>query len=360
MKIGYLSAEWTDAWADEYDGKPSPGGSGWYRCHMPAAELAKNGYETVVAENVAMSDRGLVICDHEGVVHYDCDVIVMQRLMHESAYNLVRVAQDGGQIVVNDVDDWYWGLHPSNAAYNQSDPVQNPEVNREHYKAAIMASDLVTTSTPFLAERIADWGCNVQVVRNCIDLERWKPHPQRRDPIVGWVGSVSHRSDDLETVADAVGPFVNENNLGWHHSGYFETEKMAWAHPYKILGIDPIRSTTSPLCSIRRYPLQFGPIDIGIVPLNKIDFNEAKSFIKGLEYAASGVPFVAQDTAEYVLLEQRGVGVTASDTADWREKLESFLDYDARCAEAAKNLEAVQAFDIAANWQEWVKAYESA
>lgn len=360
MKIGFLTADWTEAFPEENDGRSMLGGSGWYRCGLPAKELALHGFETVVTDQVCPSDRGLILMDQDGVVHDDVDVIVMQRLMHESAYNLVRVAQDGGQLVVNDVDDWYWGLHPSNAAYSQSDPAENPEVNREHYKAAVMASDLVTTSTPFLAERIADWGCNVRVVRNCIDLERWKPHSQRRDPIVGWVGSVSHRSDDLETVADAVGPFVNENNLGWHHSGYFETANNTWTHPYKILGIDPIRSTTSPLCSIRRYPLQFGPIDIGIVPLNKIDFNEAKSFIKGLEYAASGIPFVAQDTGEYRLLEEKGVGVTATDAADWRRKLEALLDYEFRCAEAARNLEGVQAFDIATNWHNWAEAYESA
>jgi hypothetical protein len=117
VKIGFLTADWTEAFPEENDGRSMLGGSGWYRCGLPAKELALHGFETVVTDQVCPSDRGLILMDQDGVVHDDVDVIVMQRLMHESAYNLVRVAQDGGQLVVNDVDDWYWGLHPSNAAY---------------------------------------------------------------------------------------------------------------------------------------------------------------------------------------------------------------------------------------------------
>jgi hypothetical protein len=40
-------------------------------------------------------------------------------------------------------------------------------------------------------------------------------------------------------------------------------------------------------------------IHVGLVPLTRGPFNEAKSYLKGLEYAAAGIPFIATPTEEY-------------------------------------------------------------
>jgi hypothetical protein len=354
VKIGYLSADWSNAFPEENGKKYQPGGSGWYRCHVPAAELAKHGRDTVVAEQVAISDRGLVLCDQDGNEHDDIDVIVMQRVMHEFSYNLARIAQDGGQAVVNDVDDWYWGIHESNMASKQSDPDFNPHANREHYRSCIQASDLVTCSTPFLAEKMSEWGVNVELVRNAIDLDRWHPHEQAEEPMIGWVGSTTHRSNDLETVAKPVSEFVAENGLLWYHGGWWE----GFTHACELVGIPKKSSRTALICSIFNYPNLFMPLDIGIVPLNMIPFNRAKSYIKGLEYAASGVPFVAQATDEYSLLASTGIGIAADSDEAWREGLDYLLDYDTRVKEAAKNLELVQKHDIKNRWRTWAVAYD--
>lgn len=77
--------------------------------------------------------------------------------------------------------------------------------------------------------------------------------------------------------------------------------------------------------------------DIGLVPLNDIPFNRAKSFIKGLEYTASGIPFVAQALPEYERLWEDGIGYLAITPQDWREKVERLLDYKTRKRAAAEN-----------------------
>jgi glycosyltransferase involved in cell wall biosynthesis len=353
VKIGYLSADWSNAFPEDNGKKLQPGGSGWYRCHVPAAELARRGYQTVVAEQVAMSDRGLVLCDSDGNEHDDIDVIVMQRVMHEFAHNLVRIAQDGGQAVVNDIDDWYWGIHESNMASKQSDPNFNPDANREHYRSCIMASDMVTCSTPFLAEQISSWGVEVELVRNAIDIDRWTAHEQAEKPMIGWVGSTTHRSNDLETVAKPVSEFVADNDLFWYHGGWWEGYK----HACELVGIPASKSRTALICSIYNYPNLFIPLDIGIVPLNMIPFNQAKSYIKGLEYAASGVPFVAQATDEYKILGDSGIGRVVDGDEAWRAELDELLDFDTRVKEAAANLVAVQEHDIKNKWQAWADAY---
>ena len=320
-------------------------------------ELAKHGFETIVTDKMCPSDRGLVLLDEDGVEHDDVDIIVMQRMMHEQAYNWVRMAQDGGQVIINDVDDWYWGLHPSNVAYKQTDPAVNPDANRDHYKAAILASDIVTVSTPFLAERLTEWGCNVKLVRNAIDVYRWKSEPQKRIPTLGWVGATSHRSEDLETVAEVVGQFVDQHGLKFRHSGYLD----GWPHAGASLGVGTGNRVQSEICSIERYPLLFDHIDIGIVPLNKVPFNEAKSAIKGMEYAASGIPFAAQDTGEYKwLFEEHGIGRVASTPDEWRSHLEELLDLDVRVSEADSALKRLEALDISQNWKNWAEVYEGA
>ena len=49
---------------------------------------------------------------------------------------------------------------------------------------------------------------------------------------------------------------------------------------------------------IHDYPRMFRNIDIGIAPLSDVPFHHAKSAIKGLEYPAAGVPFIASPSPE--------------------------------------------------------------
>ena len=83
---------------------------------------------------------------------------------------------------------------------------------------------------------------------------------------------------------------------------------------------------------------RFGPAtDIGVVPLNlPLDFNEAKSALKGLEYAAAGIPFVASPSGEYKRLASMGIGRIASTPDEWVTHLTELLDPEVRQAEATK------------------------
>jgi hypothetical protein len=270
--------------------------------------------------------------------------------MNDFGVELVQKAQAAGQKVINDVDDWYWGLHPNNNAYKATDPKFNPECNRDHYKKTLLASDLVITSTPFLANELSSWGCNVELVRNSVELDKWNVTSQNEKPTIGWVGSTSHRSGDLETLRGVLNPFIERNDLKFHHGGWME----GTAHPAELIGIDPERCTHTPLCQIELYPQHFKFLDVSIVPLNKIPFNEAKSFIKGIESAAAGKPFIAQDAGEYKFLyEEYGIGRVARRPKDWIKHLNDLLDYDLRVEEGLRNRELVESLDIKKNWTSW-------
>lgn len=354
MKVGFVTADWSDIVNPE-DNAPSMGGSGWYRCGLPAKFLPTQGIETVCGELISVSSDGVWVHDWYGNTHDDCDVLVFQRWMHESASDVIRTARAAGQVVVQDLDDWYWGLHPSNYAFKATDPKSNPRCNRDHYWQSLFECDLLTTSTPFLKQKLETIGVPTVMLRNCIEMEAWERfYGARMGKLhVGWVGSTSHRSKDLETLQGVVGPFCDRHDARFAHCGWLDITP----HAGQLAGVPQNRWWAHGMLPIYEYPQMFRYLDIGLVPLNKVDFNTAKSFIKGLEYAAAGVPFIAQDTDEYKVLESSGVGVTVRKPREWVRELERLSEVSERQMEADKNYENVKAFDISLHIGRWAEAY---
>lgn len=78
------------------------------------------------------------------------------------------------------------------------------------------------------------------------------------------------------------------------------------------------------------------------------------SHLKGLEYSASGIPFVASALPEYEYLAGCGVGRVAYDSDGWVQHLEALLDYRTRKRDARINLENVRRdHSIMARETEW-------
>jgi hypothetical protein len=98
--------------------------------------------------------------------------------------------------------------------------------------------------------------------------------------------------------------------------------------------------------------------DIGLVPLTDITFNHAKSFLKGIEYAAGNIPFVASALPEYQILAKSGVGRVAGSADDWVKHLTELLDYRTRKIEAAVQRQTVlRDHSIRARASEWSEVF---
>jgi len=189
-------------------------------------------------------------------------------------------------------------------------------------------------------------------VRNGIDIDRWTPRKDhsRWLPTIGWVGATPWRSKDLQILDPVMNNFLEKNHLHFHHSGHVHGSAYAWNQ----LGLyKDKKHTHQGMEPISNYPSMFRKIDIGIVPLNDVPFNEAKSFIKGLEYAAAGVPFIASATSEYKILEESGVGVTASSNIEWKTYLEAMVDPAIRAQEREKNLENIKQHTMEVRSHDW-------
>jgi hypothetical protein len=344
--IAFLTHDW--AWGTD---PLEPNGCAWYRCKLPSDELNKRGWFTAVGFPGFNNTQGFgMLVEGDKAVH-GWDIIVLKLLMQREVLESIPKAQALGQKIIVDVDDWFDGLSEANRAFKATDPKENPDSNRELYAQIIMAADAVITSTPFLFEYYGKIRDNVFMVRNGIDTGRWtrkQPNTTRKTKI-GWVGATHWRSNDLEQLNNFFGKYLETRDVLFHHSGHSETAPLA----HELLKVDEKRASKTYMASILSYPEILKPIDVGIIPLNNIEFNHAKSFIKGLEYAAAGIPFISSYSPEYQYLADAGVGRIAKNAKEWTYHLDELLDFHKRRDEIQENYANLKPFSMDARGDDW-------
>lgn len=352
IKIGFATTDWSRSMTDDR-GHPVPGGANWVRLQQNRPLME---YKTVTGLLVHHPEKGFGVVDWMKQVHYDCQIIVLQRLMFKNLIEKLDERKKFGQIMINDIDDWYWGLHKENQAYKMTHPDYNKDENIDNYKQIIELCDGVVVSTPFLKNKFeTEFNCpRVDMIQNRVTMKDFKVriHRSRRAKI-GWVGSTSHRSGDL----DILNGVLDKGTWKIHHSGHLQGA----AHFATKVGVPISRVSMSPMHHPQKYARLSFDFDIGVAPLTDIPFNRAKSWIKALEYTAAGVPVVMSDVEEYRRLhDEYGIGRLASTKMEWVENLEQLMDYHVRVKEAKENREKLEALDVrhmAADWDRLLASY---
>lgn len=339
MRVGFASGDYLPAQRAS-DHTAHWGGSGWARLGQ---YLDWMEHETVVGVLTWNKDHFCIRDAKDELV--SVDVLVLQRLMHASLSEHIMKARAIGQFIINDLDDWYWGLDPANDAFKSSHPKTNPQENRDHYKKVIASSNLVTVSTPYLADRIKSFvHCPILILENTVDIARFTPHAHTDSsvPMVGWVGATSHRSSDLEIMKGIINPLLMNNEITFQHSGHYPTSPSVASK----LGLHEDQVTVMNAVDAVHYPSLL-TMDVGIAPLRDTPFNHAKSDIKLLEYSASGIPWVGSKLSAYEALRKEwGIGRTASKPSQWLKHLRDLRDPVRRADEGEALREAVRSRDI--------------
>lgn len=361
MKVAYITPDWRDKQPGR---RPAGiGGAGYYRCQLPADMLNRhNGGDIecqVFAGCLSMHDTGELKPIISPQPHYrgwnidntGWDIIVLQRWMAEEDADRIRRARACGQIVIQDVDDHFWGVHRHNRAHGD---VRRDDWNAEYYKNNLAASDHITVSTQFLADYLEPLGVPITVLPNMIDLTQWQRQPVR-DTVqtVGWCGHTGYRSGDLETLGNAIRHYLRDHpDITFIHGGHDPTSR----HIADLLNIPKHRITTRPSCSIDKWPRIWQGIDVAILPLNTVEFNLAKSPIKAMEASAAGVPFIATEYGPYVGYRQ---GILVQGQDEWAAALRRMHHHETRRLLADQAWDHVQQHDAAKRWTDWADLYRN-
>lgn len=235
-------------------------------------------------------------------------VIVQKKLLRGGAVKRVR---RNARVLVYDTDDAIWEPH-----------------GRRHFwltrlrtdwrvRAIVKAADLCTVANEHLARVMRAWSGNVQVVPMALDGRLWYPAAQRAGgPIrIGWAGAPPNLTYLLGV----------ENALVEVQRRRPEVEIVVYC--------GQPQSWTMPVRS-RHVPFQAGTepdvvrdFDIGLLPLPDNPFAAGKSPIKGLQYAACGIPCVASPVGATIEIVRDGeTGLHARSTEEWVNALCRLID----------------------------------
>jgi len=338
-------------------------GCSFYRHEEPARIAATEGCEVTIDRNdftIYQAPFGKVVCSTEPegdgtrITEWQEDVVVLQRPAKRSTADMIPVLQKRGIAVVVDVDDDFSCLHPQHPARDHFNPSLSPDVNFAHLARACRQADLVTVTTTALAERYGSHG-RVAILPNCVPASILDLPRSSDGHTVGWSGALHMHPGDLQVTHGGVAGALRDSD--WRFKVIGNHERVGAA-----LGLDTDPDGTGFL-DIDEWHRELGSLDIGVVPLCDTKFNEAKSWLKGIEYAARGVPFVASPTIEYQKLAAEGVGVLAADRGrTWRKELRQFMDDESLRHEMTEmGLQVISERHTyeTEGWR-WVEAWETA
>lgn len=328
-------------WTTEEVGAKATSGLAYIRVKLPLDELAQHGHEVAYAP-MHTYEQG------------DADTFIGCRIAKSppSRFWTHACGMPGGPFCVFETDDDNLGISPTNPA-----PYKfwgQPE-HRTNYLNNMRVSHRIVTSTEYLRGLIADQTGHPDVVvaRNTVPASMLEiPKPQNPRLVIGWAGGISHKPD-----------------WEWSRSGIRKALVQIKDSTVRMIGADYRPMMRLP--ADRTEHVDWFPdvgqywhspalgFDIGLAPLAPLAFNRSKSEIRLIEYAARGIPVVAQDYSVYSGFVKDGeTGFLVKTQKEWTEAIIELAD-DAALRErmgAAARLMASQ-HTIQARWKEYEEAY---
>lgn len=341
-------------------------GSGYLRICAPAQAVNALSEGSVHVDLMRHRQIGAVLAGPPGqrrVVEMpdltDYDVVVLQLPMVEDVVQMIPAIQAQGIAVVADVDDDLAATPRSNPNYDKVAPATSPQSNWQWLKRGCGLADLVTVTTPFLRRYAGGENghryTRTEIIPNAVPAAAtYERKPDIDGVVVGWSGTTFTHDTDLTIPAGAVAKAVEETGARFLAIGW-------WHHVREQLGLTFEPPATGWL-TLAQYYARMPYLDVGIVPLRKCAFNIGKSFLKGLDMAAAGVPFVASPLPAYQELAADGIGWLADTPADWEEKVRRLITDEplrADLSEAYRDtIRRTRTFET--TWWRWAEAWQHA
>jgi len=263
------------------------------------------------------------------------DLVLIQRYFPcPQTAQVLETIFAAGKPVVYDTDDDFAAIGPDHPFHARMADIL------PHIRRTVRRAHLVTVSTPVLAAVLAEENPTVRVLPNLLPDALWHPAPPPSRPIVaiGMAATATHHGDlaPLENVLSRLAGSL----AGKARFAFYGCPPTPEAFPRaSIIPFAP----DYPAYAARLPRLGWG---IGLAPLADTAFNRAKSPIKWLEYAVSGICGIFADLPPYrdvVVPEETGL-LVGPEPAAWAEAISRLVaDTALRRRIAARAFETVAA-----------------
>jgi len=334
-------------------------GCGYHRLIWPARQLHADGHDVVIVmpkdRNAAF--QGRVDADGKLVdvqVPEDADMIILQRITHKHLVDAIGMLRRRGIAVVIDMDDDLAAVNPNNPAFAAMHPVfgASKDHNWQYAQRACEEATFVTVSTDALLTRYAPHGRG-RILYNCVPA-RYLAVERVDSTVVGWAGSTHSHPDDLQATGTALAQLSRDTGTPFHVVGDGIGVRDA-------LRLDVEPTNTGPQDPLVGWPAEVAKLGVGVAPLAATKFNDGKSWLKPLEYAALGVPWVASPSPEYLRFHRLGVGLIADKPKRWLRHLRSLVESrDARDELSGRGREIAANWTTEGNTWRWAEAWADA
>ena len=260
------------------------------------------------------------------------DVVVTQVPVSFTMLAGVNWLKANGVKVVIDFDDDTSAIDPQAAHWAEQHPSHSEWNNWKIEQMIAKEASLITVTTPALKKKYEKLAPTV-LIPNCVPKWYFDIKPKYERWGVGWSGNIAIRPGDLATTHGALAEFP----LRWIGAGQkIETVPKEDRAEFSLRQGEMLKKVTeelgrvpsevSPWLDINgEYQQHISTFKVGVVPLKDNHFNNCKSALTGLSYAALGVPFVATPTDPYL---QLNAGLYASRNREWRGKVKKLLSED--------------------------------
>lgn len=311
----------------------------------------------------------------------DADVVVFHRPENHNWHEVALACKQMGKKIVFDNDDTFKldHYHPFFAVAGKKFK-ENLEVKNNLLYNFITNSDLVTTTTEFLADEYRKINPNVVVLPNCVNPMDW-PEPERNeDDIVriGLTGSVSYAHDFevIESVLRELGQrddvkivLMGQNTIGKAGSKLLTTKEQKlerkvlkkeiefWGSIKNLehLGWVPMADYFTALNDLK--------MDFMLIPRRENAFNRAKSNIKFLEASMLEIPCIMSSFKggpyEKDIDGKNGI-LVKNNSVDWRKAIERLIKDKKLRREIGKEARkyVLKNYNIEKRGKEWANAYK--
>ena len=266
------------------------------------------------------------------------EIVVFHRPENKFYHNLADMLKADGKKIIMDNDDTFKidDNHPLAEFQPDGKFSKILESRAKSIDDFMRKSDLVTTSTEFLAKEYRKINPNVVVLPNCVDPMDWDEPLRNENKTVriGMVGSVSYEYDylhlkplikklskraDVEFVLFGLGDDKHRK----------ENPKVTKAFQEEYNFWDSIKKEQIAWCPVSEYPqkLNEARLDIMLIPRRDNYFNRCKSNIKFLEASMCEIPVIAQsfDDSPYETITP-DMGVLIRDNNNWEKEINKLID----------------------------------